>query len=61
MTDKLSVLSDSEKAVVETIIMRLNTKHSLQYMKDAAHEMCERTYFRQKKKVESLKWGRLDF
>jgi hypothetical protein len=58
MTDKLSVLSDSEKAVVETIIMRLNTKHSLQYMKDAGHEMCERTYFRQKKKVESLKWER---
>jgi hypothetical protein len=59
MTDKLSMLSDTEKAVVETITMRLNTKEALQYMKDAGQEICERTYFRQKKKVESLKWERL--
>jgi hypothetical protein len=53
------MLSDTEKAVVETITMRLNTKEALQYMKDAGQEICERTYFRQKKKVESLKWERL--
>jgi hypothetical protein len=34
MTDKLSMLSDTEKADVETITMRLKTKEALQYMKD---------------------------
>jgi len=55
----LSILSDSQKAIVETMTMRLDTKQSLEYLKEHGHEMNERKFFRQKKKVESLKLKRL--
>jgi hypothetical protein len=48
-----SILSDTEKSVVETIRMRLSTEQSLQYMKD--------TYFRHKKKLEEKKLERLNY
>jgi hypothetical protein len=55
----LSILSDTQKAIVETMTMRLTTKQSLAYLKEHGHEMNERKFFRQKKKVESLKLKRL--
>jgi hypothetical protein len=55
----LSILNDSQKAIVETMTMRLNTEQSLVYLKEHGHEMNERKYFRQKKKIESLKLKRL--
>jgi hypothetical protein len=55
----LSVLNDSQKAIVDTITMRLDTKQSLLYLKEHGYEMKERTYFRQKKKIEILKLKRL--
>jgi len=55
----LSILNDSQKAIVDTITMRLDTKHSLAYLKEHGFEMNERTFFRQKKKIESLKLKRL--
>jgi hypothetical protein len=55
----LSILNDSQKAIVDTITMRLDTKQSLAYLKEHGYEMKERTYFRQKKKIESLKLKRL--
>ena len=59
ITDKLSMLSDSEQAVVQTITMRLNLRESISYLKDAGFDISERTYYRYKRKVESLKWQRL--
>jgi hypothetical protein len=58
-TDMLSILNDSQKAIVETITMRLDTKQSLEYLKEHGYDMNERTYFRQKKKNQSLKLKRL--
>ena len=55
----LSILNDSQKAIVDTITMRLNTKQSLAYLKEHGFEMIERKFFRQKKKIESLKLERL--
>ena len=45
-------MSDTEKAVVETIRMRLSTEHALQYMKDNGFSISRATYFRHKKKLE---------
>jgi hypothetical protein len=55
----LSILNDSQKAIVDTITMRLDTKQSLVYLKEHGFEINERKFFRQKKKVESLKLKRL--
>ncbi|HET6717874.1 MAG TPA: DUF4756 family protein [Nitrososphaeraceae archaeon] len=55
----LSLLSDTEKAVVETIRMRLSTEQALQYMKDIGFSVSRATYFRHKKKLEEKKLERL--
>ena len=55
----LSILSDTEKAVVETIRMRLSTEQALQYMKDNGFYVSRATYFRHKKKLEEKKLERL--
>jgi hypothetical protein len=55
----LNILSDSQKAIVDTMTMRLNTKQSLEYLKEHGYEMNERKFFRQKKKVDGLKLKRL--
>jgi hypothetical protein len=55
----LSLLSDTEKAVVETIRMRLSTEQALQYMKDNGFYISRATYFRHKKKLETKKLERL--
>ena len=55
----LSILSDTEKAVVETIRMRLSTEQALQYMKDSGFAISRATYFRHKKKLEEKKLERL--
>jgi hypothetical protein len=59
MTDKFSILSDSEQAVLQTMTMQLNPKKALEYLKGLGIDISERTYFRCKKKVESTKWQRL--
>jgi hypothetical protein len=58
LSDNLSVLSDTQKVVVQTITMRLHTEDALSYLKDCGIKMARRNYFRYKK-VESLKWQRL--
>jgi hypothetical protein len=47
----LSMLSDTEKAVVETMRMRLTTDQALQYLKDNEFPMSRPSYFRHKKKT----------
>ena len=53
------MLSDTEKAVVETIRMRLTTDQALQYLKDNEFPMSRASYFRHKKKLEEMKLKRL--
>jgi hypothetical protein len=55
----LSVLTDTQKAVRDTMIMHLSTINSLEYLKDHGHEMSQRNYFLHKKKINSLKLKRL--
>jgi len=59
LSAKLSILSDTEKAVVQTITMKLLPDEALIYLKDCGIKMARRSYFRYKKKVESMKWERL--
>lgn len=59
MSAKLSILSDTEKAVVQTITMKLQPAEALSYLKDSGIIMARRSYFRYKKKVDSMKWDRL--
>jgi len=56
-----SILTDSEKAVVETITMKMHISPALEYLKDCGFKMSERTYYRYKKKVEEMKLQRLYF
>jgi hypothetical protein len=55
----LSILNDTQKAVVETIRMRLSTEQSLQYLKDNGFFVSRATYFRYKKELEEKKLERL--
>ena len=50
----LSILSDSQKAVVDTIIMKLKLNQCLEYVEEVGHKMSERTYYRKKKQVEDM-------
>lgn len=59
MTDKFSILSDTEQAVLQTMTMQMNPKRALEYLKGIWIDISERTYFRCKKKVEATKWQRL--
>lgn len=53
------MLNDTEKAVVETIRMRLTTDQALQYLKDNEFPMSRASYFRHKKKLDQMKLKRL--
>ena len=59
MTVKSRVLSDRQKAIIETIRMRLTEKQSLAYLKEMGFEISPKTYYNDKRKVESLKLKRL--
>ena len=59
MTVKSRLLSDRQKAVIETIRMRLTEKQSLAYLKEMDFEISPKTYYNDKRKVESLKLKRL--
>ena len=59
MTIKSSILNDRQKAVIETIRMRLNEKQSLEYLKEVGFDIGPATYYREKRKVESMKLKRL--
>jgi len=59
LSDNFSILSDTERAVLETITMRMHTDEALAYLKDCGITMVKPSYYRHKKKVESLKWERL--
>jgi hypothetical protein len=59
LTIKSSILSDRQKAVIETIRMRLNEKQSLEYLKEVDFTIGPATLYREKRKVEQMKLKRL--
>ena len=59
LTIKSSILSERQKAVIETIRMRLNEKQSLEYLKEIGFDIGPATFYREKRKVEELKLKRL--
>ena len=54
-----NMLSDTDKAVIETIRMRLTTDQALQYLKDNEFPLSRASYFRLKKNLEEKKLKRL--
>ena len=50
----LSILSDTQKAIVETVTMRLHLPQALEFLQDAGFKMSRRTYYRHKKKIEDM-------
>ena len=59
MTIQSNVLSDRQKAIIEAIRLRLNEKQSLEYLKEVGFDIGPATYYREKRKVESMKLKRL--
>jgi hypothetical protein len=59
LTIKSSILNDRQKAVIETIRMRLNEKQSLEYLKEVGFDIGQATYYREKRQVEQMKLKRL--
>ena len=59
MTFKSNIISERQKAVIETIRMRLTEKQALAYLKEVGFEMSDTTWYREKNKVEKLKLKRL--
>ena len=59
MTAKSRMLDDRKKLVIETIRMRLTEKQSLAYLREMGFEISPKTYYNDKRKVESLKLKRL--
>lgn len=57
----LSILSDSQKVILDTITMGFHPVQALHYLKDAGHEMSERTYYRQKKKIQEMMFERMKY
>ena len=48
-TIKSNVISERQKAIIETIRMRLTEKQSLEYLKDVGFEIGPATLYREKK------------
>jgi hypothetical protein len=59
LTAKSRLLRDRQKAVIETIRIRLTEKQSLAYLKEMGFDISPKTFYNDKRKVESLKLKRL--
>ena len=59
ITDKTNILTDRQKAVLETIRMRLTEKEALEYLRNTGFEMSDTTWYREKKLLEEMKLKRL--
>ena len=58
-TDKTNILTDRQKAVLETMRMRLTEKEALEYLRNAGFETSDTTWYREKKQLEKMKLKRL--
>ena len=59
MTNNPNMITDRQRAVVETMRMRLTEKLALAYLKGAGFEMCAMTWYREKRKLDKMKLQRL--
>ena len=59
ITDKTNILTERQKAVLETIRMRLTEKEALEYLRNAGFETSDTTWYREKKQLEKMKLKRL--
>jgi len=59
MTNKSNLITDRQRAVVETMRMKLSEKLALAYLKGEGFEMCAMTWYREKRKLEQMKLKRL--
>ena len=57
--NKNNIVTDRQKAVLETVKMRLKEKESLEYLKDNGFEISDTTLCRDKGKLEKMKLKRL--
>ena len=57
----LSILSDTQKSVLDTITMKLDLTNSLDYVRSVGFPMKRRTYYRHKKQIEDMKLERMQF
>jgi hypothetical protein len=55
----LRSLTDRQKIVIETMVMRLSAKEALEYLNDHGFLIKVATYFREKSKLEKMKMERL--
>jgi hypothetical protein len=58
-TDKTNILTERQKAVLETIRMRLTEKEALEYLRNTGFEISDTTWYREKKQLEKMKLRRL--
>src|SRR6478672_8786690 len=57
----LSILSETQQKIVDTITMRMNLVDALQYLKDTGYEMSKPTYYRHKRKIQDMKLERMRY
>ena len=57
--NKIKILTERQKAVIETMKMRLTEKEALAYLSDYGFEMSDTTWYREKNKLENMKLDRL--
>ena len=59
MTFKSNIISERQRAVLETMRMRLTERQALAYLKEVGFEMSDTTWYREKNKLEKMKLQRL--
>ena len=59
MTFKSNIITERQRAVLETIRMKLSERQALSYLKEVGFEMSDTTWYREKNKLEKMKLKRL--
>jgi hypothetical protein len=59
MTVKLNLLTDRQRAVIETMRMRLSERLAMAYLKGEGFDISPKTWYREKAKLEKMKLKRL--
>ena len=57
--NKIKILTERQKVVLETMKMRLTEKEALGYLSESGFEMSDTTWYREKSKLEKMKLERL--
>ena len=59
MAFKSNIISERQRAVLETMRMRLTETQAIAYLKEVGFEMSDTTWYREKNKLEKMKLQRL--